>query len=340
MKNETKLIIKQQSIIEAAHMLGISVRGKRALCYSGHDKNPSLNFNEKLGFFKCFGCGETGDIIKLVQNAKGITFLEACHWLMSAFNIIEDGKVVRKIKIEQVPAAEKPAIRSYNNPDIEIYNWIFSNLNLSTLALSYLSTHRGFSQDIIHKLMIKDIPNPKSFFQLLKAKFGTRRLLDCGLLKSDGEKIRDIWWDHVIVFPFLDSKGHVTYIQGRRLKSDEIKYVNLFNSKPGVYNIRILETMSKNEQLFICEGVPDTITALQMEWKAIGILGAANFDPLLVTKLENFRITVVPDTDYGGLVFFKGIKELFAKRGRTIYKMNLKNYNDLNEYYLRENRKL
>jgi DNA primase len=56
MDNETIELIKRQSITEAARLLNIEVKRKMSMCYTGHDKNPSLSFNEKEGYFKCFGC--------------------------------------------------------------------------------------------------------------------------------------------------------------------------------------------------------------------------------------------------------------------------------------------
>ena len=57
-------------IIDAARYYGLSVDDKgKALCCFHSEKTPSLSFKGKT--FKCFGCGEGGDVIKLVQHLTG-----------------------------------------------------------------------------------------------------------------------------------------------------------------------------------------------------------------------------------------------------------------------------
>lgn len=46
-----------------------------------NDSNPSFGVNEESNLFNCFGCGVTGDIIKLVQEVEGLNFIEAIQKL-------------------------------------------------------------------------------------------------------------------------------------------------------------------------------------------------------------------------------------------------------------------
>lgn len=41
------------------------------------DSSPSFGVNTETNLFHCFGCGCKGDIIELVQNVEGLTFIEA-----------------------------------------------------------------------------------------------------------------------------------------------------------------------------------------------------------------------------------------------------------------------
>ncbi len=45
------------------------------------DSNPSFGVNEESNLYNCFGCGVTGDVIKLVQNVEGLEFIEAIQKL-------------------------------------------------------------------------------------------------------------------------------------------------------------------------------------------------------------------------------------------------------------------
>lgn len=44
----------------------------------GHDdRSPSFGVNPDLGVFKCFGCSESGGLLKFIMKVEGLSFLEA-----------------------------------------------------------------------------------------------------------------------------------------------------------------------------------------------------------------------------------------------------------------------
>ncbi|MDP9383550.1 MAG: CHC2 zinc finger domain-containing protein [Chloroflexota bacterium] len=55
----------------------------KALCPFHEDRNPSLLVDERDGHFHCFACKAHGDVIDFVQRADGLTFAEACNRLTS-----------------------------------------------------------------------------------------------------------------------------------------------------------------------------------------------------------------------------------------------------------------
>jgi len=54
---------------------------------SHEDNSPSFGVNAESNKFHCFGCGETGDIIKLVQNVEGLNFIEAIQRLSLFYGV-------------------------------------------------------------------------------------------------------------------------------------------------------------------------------------------------------------------------------------------------------------
>jgi len=74
-------------IKDAAQRYGMDInRYDKALCPFHPDKHPSLSFKD--GFFKCFACGEGGDVIKLVQRLQGYTHpIEAAKELNNAYGL-------------------------------------------------------------------------------------------------------------------------------------------------------------------------------------------------------------------------------------------------------------
>lgn len=41
------------------------------------DSSPSFGVNNETNLFHCFGCGEKGDLIKLIQKVEGLNFVES-----------------------------------------------------------------------------------------------------------------------------------------------------------------------------------------------------------------------------------------------------------------------
>lgn len=54
------------------------------------DSSPSFGINTEKGFFKCFGCGREGSLIKLVQLLLNINFYQAINVISSYENISVD----------------------------------------------------------------------------------------------------------------------------------------------------------------------------------------------------------------------------------------------------------
>lgn len=51
------------------------------LCPFHPEKSPSFHVNDAKGLYHCFGCGAHGDVIRFLQDAEGMSFLEALQWL-------------------------------------------------------------------------------------------------------------------------------------------------------------------------------------------------------------------------------------------------------------------
>ena len=57
------------------------------LCPFHNEKTPSFSLSPSKGIFKCFGCGEGGDVISFVMKREGLGFREAIKFLADKYNI-------------------------------------------------------------------------------------------------------------------------------------------------------------------------------------------------------------------------------------------------------------
>src|SRR5262245_1003146 len=53
----------------------------KGLCPFHQEKTASFNVNKDKGFFKCFGCGAGGDVVKFVELQQKLSFPEAVRYL-------------------------------------------------------------------------------------------------------------------------------------------------------------------------------------------------------------------------------------------------------------------
>lgn len=100
--------IRELPIFDVCSKLGITLKGKgkitkRTLCWHHNDTHPSMRINKDKNIFKCFVCGEGGDVIKLVQEHENLVFREACDWLVKEFDVILTNSTVQK------PVKSKPS---------------------------------------------------------------------------------------------------------------------------------------------------------------------------------------------------------------------------------------
>lgn len=73
---------KQQDIEVVCRDLGIDVdRTGKIICPFHEDSRPSCKLYYDTNTFYCFSCNTYGDVIKLVEKMKGVTFVEAVRYL-------------------------------------------------------------------------------------------------------------------------------------------------------------------------------------------------------------------------------------------------------------------
>lgn len=95
--------IRALSVLDVALRLGIEFRRRGWACCTFHgERSPSLHVTAE--FYHCFGCGVSGDAIKLVQAHQRLDFKSALGWFAREFGVTDDGYVRPLVR----PRAERP----------------------------------------------------------------------------------------------------------------------------------------------------------------------------------------------------------------------------------------
>jgi hypothetical protein len=139
---------------------------------------------------------------------------------------------------------------------------------------------------------------------LLKSKqFSKDDLQLAGLLNGKG---KSIFQGSRIFYPVIVRNRVVYGVFGQYQedKKDDRKYVNLCSGPLGIGSKQFLynqDAVHRQDEVFICEGIPDTLSALQLGLNACGFLGIGNLPDLgLFRQVQNVYLIPHNDDDEQG----------------------------------------
>src|SRR6478735_2686327 len=140
----------QADVVEVvSDYLTLKKRGSNymACCPFHNEKSPSFNVNPRLGIYKCFGCGKSGDAISFVMEHEKLGYPEALRALAQKYGIeIEEDRSTPK---EKENFSEKESLLIVLNYAKQYYQeLLFEDHEGKSLGLSYFK-ERGFSEKTI-----------------------------------------------------------------------------------------------------------------------------------------------------------------------------------------------
>lgn len=230
------------------------------LCPFHNEKTPSFTVSQDKQIFKCFGCGEVGNVITFLMKTKGLPFPEACELLADRANI--------GISVSKGNENKDTKKRLYDI-NIEAARFFFQNLKNNKKVISYLS-NRGLTGKTIAKFGLgyaRD--NWSELFEYLKRKgYSETEIFSLGLIiKGKNDKFYDRFRNRVI-FPVFNPRGKVIGFGGRVLDDSKPKYLNspeskIFNKGTNLYGLNLAIKNNQQRILIIVEGYMDCISLHQ-----------------------------------------------------------------------------
>ncbi len=121
--------------VTRAYLSSLKKVGKNwiSLCPFHNDHHPSLHVSSDLGIYKCFSCGEGGDLISFVQKIENISFNEAVKQLAKKAGIeiklVDEGFEEKHQKREE--------ILQFNNRLINLFQFFLLKRSEGKKALNY-----------------------------------------------------------------------------------------------------------------------------------------------------------------------------------------------------------
>lgn len=246
-----------------------------ACCPFHHEKTPSFAINESDQYYHCFGCGESGDVIKFVQSMENVDFMDAVKMLAERANLtvpqtgFDSGKTVEAKR-------KKDAVLKILNDCAHFY---LKNLNSGEADehINYI-LKRQIPSDIVRKFGFGASLNYGDLPQYLLSKgYLKQDMIDSGAVSEVNGRLTDAQGGRLII-PIINAMNEVIGFGGRALKKTDVaKYKNtretiVFNKSKTLYNINLLKKLRKTQtinEVIMVEGYMDTVSLYQAGFKNV-----------------------------------------------------------------------
>ncbi|MEO6826402.1 MAG: DNA primase [Microbacteriaceae bacterium] len=234
----------------------------KGLCPFHDERSPSFHVRPQVGFYHCFGCGESGDVYSFLQKMDHVTFSEAVERLAARAGYelhYEDGQAAqdhgnRARLLAANTAAEEFFVERLGEPAAEVGRRFLGERGFDAAAAARFGI--GFA--------------PKSWDALsthLHAKgFSQEELLAAGLLSAGDRGAYDRFRGRLI-WPIRDVTGQTVGFGARHLLEDDKgpKYLNtpetaVYHKGQVLYGLDLAKRdIGRRHQVVIVEGYTDVM---------------------------------------------------------------------------------
>lgn len=260
-------IKEENDIVDiVSEVVTLKKTGKNYLgrCPFHNEKTPSFTVSSEKQIYKCFGCGEAGNVISFVMKTRNMAFPEAVKLLGEKVGIVVDDAD----SPGKSSAANEKFKRMYNI-NIQAARYFYTNLKRFKAPYEYLKG-RGITDETIKKFGIGfSLDNWQGIRSYLKQRgFSEEEILELGLTtKNEKGNIYDRFRNRII-FPVFNVSGRVIGFGGRVLDDSKPKYLNspetpIFHKGTNLYGLNLAIKNNPARTVIMVEGYMDVISLSQ-----------------------------------------------------------------------------
>ena len=235
-------------------------------CPFHNEKTPSFCVNN--GWYHCFGCGASGDVVKFVMEMESVSFYDAVKILADKV-----GLQLPEVKLDPQYAQKKEhgdVLKQLMRDAARYYRNNLLDENKGKDAREYLH-NRGLDDEIAKRYGLGLSLDNESMVGYMRRKgYSLKDLEECGLV-GNAQRPYDAFANRIIV-PIMDSMSNVIAFGGRIYhgEKDVAKYKNstnttLFDKGRTIYGINFIKRDKKMngvayKELILVEGYMDVIS--------------------------------------------------------------------------------
>lgn len=235
-------------------------------CPFHNEKTPSFCVNN--GWYHCFGCGASGDVVKFVMEMESVSFYDAVKILADKV-----GLQLPEVKLDPQYAQKKEhgdVLKQLMRDAARYYRNNLLDEKKGKDAREYLH-NRGLDDEIAKRYGLGLSLDNESLVGYMRRKgYSLKDLEECGLV-GNAQRPYDAFANRIIV-PIMDSMSNVIAFGGRIYhgEKDVAKYKNstnttLFDKGRTIYGINFIKRDKKMngvayKELILVEGYMDVIS--------------------------------------------------------------------------------
>ena len=268
-RDEDVVLVRERAPI--ADVVGESVQLRPAgggrlkgLCPFHDEKTPSFNVNPTLGYYMCFGCGESGDVISFVRGTEHLSFVETVERLAQRYGVT--------LTYEQGSAAAGRQT-SQRTRLVEAHRiaqaWYAEQLaSPEAVTGRRFLAERGFDQEAASAYGVGYAPQGwDHLVKHLRAKGFSGEELVLGGLASEGRRGPVDRFRGRLLWPIRDLAGDVVGFGARKLHDDDHgpKYLNtsetpIYKKSSVLYGLDVAKKeIARRRQAVVVEGYTDVM---------------------------------------------------------------------------------
>jgi DNA primase len=306
--------------------------GFTGLCPYHNEKTPSFHVTPRLGIYKCFGCGESGDVFKFVMDQDGIGFTEAVRQLADRYGVFipEEESTPEQTEGHQLKEGIYHALKFAG---VYYYRNLIENPEAEK-AMKYLE-ERGYNREIIKKFGLGYSPSGGSELWKAAQNAGVdeQYLEEADLIKPSqrGEGFYDTFRGR-LMFPIFSPTNKVIAFAGRVLGNEKTaKYINsaqtkVYNKSEVVYGVNFAKNeIRKQGEVILVEGYTDVITLNQHGISNVVASSGTALTPGQIKILQRYgdRIVMIYDSDNAGQAAMKRGINIALAQGMEVQLLEL-----------------
>lgn len=306
----------------------------KACCPFHMEKTPSFVVNPSRQSFKCFGCGEGGNVLSFVMKTENLPFIDAVKKLAHRANIpiIEEAETAQQAKERKA----RSRLKELHNDLARFLHEQLMTDPAAEHARAYLQ-QRGFSNEMAERWLIGWHPeNQANLITWAKEKgYKARELVQGGIANANDDPRRGLYYRFKdrLMFPVHNDYGDVVAFSGRQLREDPRsgKYINspetlIFKKSRIFFGLdKARVNIPKLGYALLCEGQIDVIACHERGFNgAVASQGTA-FTPEQAAILKRYCKTVLIcyDADAAGQKATQGAFTELAKVGLQVKVVSL-----------------